>query len=310
MEGRMISGAFTKEFMRKLIQNTIDSLKAGKFGCTDPEDANCMFVNWEFFKQNKNVMKDLLVNTLKGKYPNCQPNDFVFLNDFVVGKNIPGVEVKTGFYVHRDGTDSWVGPCYNIWIPLRSKEYPYDEKPLMKIMEMGNAFEGRKAVDYSMVKNDPLFQEFIVKSGLPEPSEEQFYYWKTAAKKYEGITLEKLDRLNWHIQQREVGDALVFNSDGLHQTGDSTTPRLAYGVKYVYLPEMKMKMMPVDAPVIGWNWITNFLGIYLTTKSFESYEEIIKLNIKFSEKNRRLADPAIRNSMIAFLEKVKSETYG
>ena len=307
MEGEMVSGAFSKPFMRKLLQNTMDNMNAGKFGCTSPTDANCMFVNWEFFKENEDVMKGLLVKVLKKKYPNCQEKDFIFLNDFVVAKNIPGLNVKTGFYVHRDGTDSWVGPCYNIWIPLKSNEFEYDGKPLMKIMQMDNKFPGRKAVDYSIVKNDPLFQKFVELSGLEEPSESLFYFWNMESKKYEAIELDDLDVLKWHIKQREVGDALVFNSDGLHQTGDSKTPRVAYGVKYVYLPELKMKDKPIDAPVIGWNWITNFNAIYLTSKDFNAYEKIIDLNIEFSETNRAASDPEIRGSIVRFLQKVHDE---
>jgi hypothetical protein len=291
----VVKNALSNDFLAEFVRSSIINMENKKFFSTHDTDFVMTYCNFGFLMKHKETFGEILVKALRKRFPNCSVDDFVYINDFTANVNIPGIErrEKDSIYTssnklgwHRDGTDSYIGPCYNLWIPLFSSEFQYDNKSYLEYVnpesEM-NAHPSNILFEHEFFVRNEVAAKNMQFLGLPQPSSDVFYYWNNQEPKWACEKTSEIDAAKKSVFRSILGDAYVFDSSIYHKSGSSMTPRIALSAKFLYKPLLKVHRFPPRQPFPS-SWISLLLSCYLTNGNIECSHDLIPEMIESAAK--------------------------
>ncbi|RJE73426.1 hypothetical protein BGP78_18595 [Pseudoalteromonas sp. MSK9-3] len=255
------------------------------------------YVNRKFIESNSDEFLDIVIDGLKDLHPGLSRSDIAYVNDFVAPVNLENSAVRpvselnkeNKYQWHIDSIDQWMGPCYNLWIPLyRQKALgKLDEKPLFEVMT---------AEDVPSLYDEDSFPKsnFLIDGETQSPDylsvaqeftsldmrtlKESFLYYDAKGKI---STLSKSDMKTSCVVKPSLGDAYIFRANQFHSSGPSQFERIGIAVKVIITnPKFGFKehdKFRYPPPFAGWEGL--FAGCYAQYKDFTSFKKYLDFSI-------------------------------
>ena len=129
--------------------------------------------------------------------------------------------------------DRFVGPCFNLWIPLFLDE-AYDRKTLLEVKARDPTFQYAlySLADKAILRNCSVGKEFCAQHDINVTDDNEcVLFFDVKTNRYQTCRVEDLERGMHGIYRGSIGDALVFESSLLHRSGESTFPRIGISIK-------------------------------------------------------------------------------
>jgi hypothetical protein len=132
--------------------------------------------------------------------------------------------------------DRFVGPCFNMWIPLFNDE-DYDGKTLLEVKSRDPAFPYSmySLADKSAFQNCPVGSQFCAQNDIDLKDKELLLFFDVGANRYRTCKAEELERGMHGIYRGSIGDVCIFESSQLHRSGESSFPRIGISIKVISL---------------------------------------------------------------------------
>ncbi|KGJ88243.1 hypothetical protein [Colwellia psychrerythraea] len=284
--------AVSNEFLRDLVRSTIRGIE-GK----DCFYNQLHYVNRNFIDENSDYILDILIKGLSDIYPGITRNDIAYVNDFVAPVNLQNSAVRpvtvfnkeNKYQWHIDTIDQWLGPCYNLWIPL------FRQKAIEKL-------DDRSLFDV-MTKND--VPSLYDKNGAPKTnylidSASQAPEYLKIAHQFTGIDIDTVsnsflyydakgkigvlpkNQIKAHsVIKPDLRDVYIFGADQFHSSGPSEFERIGVAAKFIITnPKFGFKERDefrYPMPFSGWEGI--YTGCYTQFKDFTTFRKYINFSI-------------------------------
>ena len=314
-----LENAISNDILTGLIDSTITGI----------ENKDCFYnqlhyVNRAFVETHFNELADVVVAGLAKVHPGITRNDIAYVNDFVAPVNLENSAVRPVTVVnqenkyawHIDSIDQWMGPCYNLWIPVyRQQALPsLDDRALFEVIttdDMPELYD-----DNRFPKTDHLtdgasqhpmhlsvVQDF---TGVDVPQLKNSMIYHDAKGKVH--TFLKNQIKTTAVVKPEMGDAWIFQASQLHSSGPSQFERIGLAMKFIVTnPELGFKEQTefrYPAPLDGWEGL--FAGCYAQYKDFTSYKKYLDLCIQGEQVELRSNQDKLDN-IVSVLREIKAE---
>lgn len=255
------------------------------------------YVNRQFIESHSDEFLDIIIDGLKDIHPGLSRSDIAYVNDFVAPVNLENSAVRpvselnkeNKYQWHIDSIDQWMGPCYNLWIPL------YRQKALEKLDETP-LFEVMTSEEVPSLYDDEAFPKtnFLIDGATQSPDylsvaqeftsqdmntlTQSFLYYDAKGKI---ATLPKDKMKTSCVVKPSLGEAYIFRANQFHSSGPSKFERIGIALKVIITnPKFGFKEhdhFRYPPPFAGWEGL--FAGCYAQYKDFTSFKKYIDFSI-------------------------------
>jgi hypothetical protein len=253
--------AFSKDFLLELVALVLPRMSSGEFVADQLH-----FVAMPFALKNTQLFGEVLSQALRERYPGCTAKDFCYVNDFVAPVNLQNANIHTSrpdnkYELHIDGVDRFVGPCFNVWIPLFDNEDAYDLETLLEV-KAGDSRWYEQHYLYCLANKTDLLEESsaveFCKATRINVDDDSVLFFDVRKGKLVSCATTELERGMIGVQRGALGDAVVFESALLHRSGKSSFPRVGFSFKFLYKPALEFRRKPHEPMDLG-----DWMGLYV-----------------------------------------------
>ncbi|TMN45127.1 hypothetical protein [Pseudoalteromonas sp. S2755] len=307
--------AISDELLLGLVRSTIRGIEA-----KDCFYNQLHYVNRKFVEAHANALLDIVVAALQDIHPGICRDDIAYVNDFVAPVNLKNSAVRpvtelnkaNKYQWHVDSIDQWLGPCYNLWIPLyrQSALEKLSEQPLFEVMtsEQVPSLYGNNNIPKTNFLIDGatqapdylgLAQEF---TGIEIEKLRDSYLYHDAKGKIH--ILPKSDMQSTTVVKPQLGDAYIFRANQFHSSGPSEFERIGVAMKFIITnPKYGFKEhdeFRFPPPFAGWEGL--FTGCYAQFKDFTSFKKYIDFSIVGEQLELRNNQDKLNNICVVLSE--------
>jgi hypothetical protein len=308
--------AFSHEFLKRLVENTIKNGEEGRFVYDQMH-----FVNMDFILENKGVFCDLLAKELENCFPDCKADDFAYVNDFVAPVNLDNAQIHTAdkknkYSAHVDAIDRFVGPCYNIWIPLFSSDESYDGMPLLQVL---HATSSPNIYDFSLGYS-------LIEDREDNDDRKMLDFYDRWLRECTGSTHKKGSvatfshvKGRWFFFDREyvnrfwksvfltkMGSAVIFDSSQIHQSGDTSFRRVGISIKFIYKPALTTRAIFPHGHLTSWSNI--FLLTWQQTDDLTKFIDFVPDLVQLERNQKEVEENSSKiKCIVEELKKIKDK---
>ncbi|MEI5640040.1 MULTISPECIES: hypothetical protein [unclassified Pseudoalteromonas] len=311
--------AIPHELLLALVRSTIRGVEA-----KDCFYNQLHYVNRRFVEAHSDELLNIVVDSLSEIYPGICQGDIAYVNDFVAPVNLQNSAVRpvtelnkeNKYQWHVDSIDQWMGPCYNLWIPLyrQSALENLNEQPLFEVMtsEEVPSLYGKNNVPKTNFLVDGATQapDYLALAGeftgVDVETLRHSYLYHDAKGKI--AVLPKSEMTSTSVVQPELGDAYLFRANQFHSSGPSKFERIGIAMKFIITnPKYGFKEhdeFRFPPPFAGWEGL--FTGCYAQFKDFTSFKKYIDFSIVGEQVELRRNQDKL-NNICAVLSEIEEE---
>jgi hypothetical protein len=314
-----INKAISPQKLRELIRSTMSGIEA-----KDCFYNQFHYVNRHFIADNEDYLKDIMISALAANHPGITRDDLTYVNDFVAPVNLANGAIRpvgllnevNKYQWHNDTIDQWMGPCYNLWIPLyrQSALAKLDDRPLFEVMRFDdvpelydeNQFAKSNYLTDSETQPPDYLKVAAQFSGLDMASvAKSFLYYDEKGKI--GV-LPKSKVVSTGVVKPDMGDVYVFCAGQFHSSGPSDFERVGIAMKFLvknpaqgFVYHDKYRY---PAPMMTWEGL--FTGCHTQFGDFTTFLKYLPLSIA-SEKVELRKNQDKLDDICAVLQEIASE---